>query len=246
MPLLLGNATRISKYLIEHDKIYEVRLKFGIKTDTADIEGNVIKQEEIPSFSDIELKKILNSFVGEQFQTPPIYSALKVNGKKLYEYARCGEDVEIKPRKIKIYSIDFEGYNDKEGELDFKVSVSKGTYIRSLCEDIAERLNTVGYMKELKRIKVGRFEISDSIRVEQLEKNIDDLDFLKKNIITIEEIFKNNLNIELDNDEMQKFLNGVKLKNCNKDGVYKIYNQDRQFIGLGTILDGMLKRDVIV
>lgn len=184
--------------------------------------------------------------MGEQFQTPPIYSALKVNGKKLYEYARCGEDVEIKPRKIKIYSIDFEGYNDKEGELDFKVSVSKGTYIRSLCEDIAERLNTVGYMKELKRIKVGRFEISNSIRVEQLEKNIDDLDFLKKNIITIEEIFKNNLNIELDNDEMQKFLNGVKLKNCNKDGVYKIYNQDRQFIGLGTILDGMLKRDVIV
>ncbi len=113
--------------------------------------------------------KVLNSFVGKISQVPPMYSAIKVNGKKLYEYARKGLNIEVEPRKIEIYNIELQNINDNK--IDFKVHCSKGTYIRSLCEDIAKKkLDTVGYMEELKRLKVGKFEIKDSIEIEELEK----------------------------------------------------------------------------
>ena len=113
--------------------------------------------------------KVLNSFVGKISQVPPMYSAIKVNGKKLYEYARKGLNIEVEPRKIEIYNIELQNINDNK--IDFKVHCSKGTYIRSLCEDIAKKLDTVGYMEELKRLKVGKFEIKDSIEIEELERN---------------------------------------------------------------------------
>lgn len=112
--------------------------------------------------------KVLNSFVGKISQVPPMYSAIKVNGKKLYEYARKGLNIEVEPRKIEIYNIELQNINDNK--IDFKVHCSKGTYIRSLCEDIAKKLDTVGYMEELKRLKVGKFEIKDSIEIEELER----------------------------------------------------------------------------
>lgn len=152
LPILVGKGTKLSKYLINHDKIYIVTLKLGQKRDTQDSEGNVIEEKEVPTNA---LKKenilnILTMFTGELSQIPPMFSAIKVNGKKLYEYARRGEIVEIKPRKIKIYSINLVKIDEKNNEIIFEVNCSKGTYIRSLCEDIAKAIGTVRVYERVK------------------------------------------------------------------------------------------------
>lgn len=141
LPILLGNSTKLSKYLIEHNKVYVAKIKLGQKTDTGDVEGKVIEEMPVPEISVIKVEKILNSFLGKQKQIPPMYSAIKINGKKLYEYARNGETVEVPARDIEIYSIKLLQLKDKE--IEFEVSCSKGTYIRTLCEDIAKGLGTV-------------------------------------------------------------------------------------------------------
>ena len=183
--------------------------------------------------------KVLNSFVGKISQVPPMYSAIKVNGKKLYEYARKGLNIEVEPRKIEIYNIELQNINDNK--IDFKVHCSKGTYIRSLCEDIAKKLDTVGYMEELKRLKVGKFEIKDSIEIEELERNKENKEILKKYFITLEEYFINNESISLDDRKLNMFLNGVKLTYKMPNGIYKIYNNNK-FIGIGNIDNELLKK----
>lgn len=187
--------------------------------------------------------KVLNSFVGKISQVPPMYSAIKVNGKKLYEYARKGLNIEVEPRKIEIYNIELQNINDNK--IDFKVHCSKGTYIRSLCEDIAKKLDTVGYMEELKRLKVGKFEIKDSIEIKELERNKENKEILKKYFITLEEYFINNESISLDDRKLNMFLNGVKLTYKMPNGIYKIYNNNK-FIGIGNIDNELLKRDIIL
>ncbi len=241
LPLLVGKGTQISKYIINHDKTYEAILQLGTKTDTADGEGNILETGEVSeeSLQQINIDKVFKSLIGKQNQVPPMYSAIKVNGKKLYEYARRGEHVEIQPRTIEIYNIELIRTDLQNKTIEFRVYCSKGTYIRTLCENIAERLHTIGYMKELNRIKVGEFKIEDSIRIEELEKNI------HNNFITIEEYFDKSKSIELDNKRLQLFLNGVQLTWKLEDGVYKIYS-DSQFIGIGTIKNSLLKRDIIL
>jgi len=139
LPLLIGKGTKISKYLIEHDKIYEAVIKFGIETDTGDREGKAIQEKEVDlkNLEEGKVKNVLKSFEGKQEQIPPMYSAIKVNGKKLYEYAREGKQIEIKPRQIEIYGINLEKIDPKGKTITIKVYTSKGTYIRSLCKDIA-------------------------------------------------------------------------------------------------------------
>lgn len=142
LPLLVGKGTLCSKYLINHNKTYKVKLELGKKTDTADIEGKIVEEKEVTNkmLEKTVIKEVLNKFLGKQEQIPPIYSAIKVNGKKLYEYARKGQTVEIKPRQIEIYSIELLSINKKLKQIEFEVSCSKGTYIRSLCEDIGNKL----------------------------------------------------------------------------------------------------------
>ena len=152
LPILIGKGTLCSKYLINHDKTYQVELKLGIKTKTADSEGKIIEEKEVPeeSLKKETVKEILNSFLGKQTQVPPIYSAIKVKGKKLYEYARKGEKIEIEPRNIEIYKIELKNVDKTNKVVSFEVSCSKGTYIRSLCEDIAKKLGTVRIYVKLK------------------------------------------------------------------------------------------------
>ena len=239
LPILIGKGTKFSKYLINHDKIYEVELELGKKTDTADIEGKVIEEEkEDEKYIKENLLQVLESFVGKQEQIPPMYSAIKKNGKKLYEYARAGEKVDIEPRKIEIYKIDLNKYD--KNIITFVVSCSKGTYIRSLCEDIAEKLNTVGYMKNLKRLQVGKFNIKDAVYIDDIDlKNVND------HLITPEEILRGIPCINLGEKKLKLFLNGVQLTANNIDGLYKIYVANK-FIGTGTIKKGLLKRDIIL
>ena len=145
LPLLIGKGTHISKYLIDHDKIYQATLKLGQKMDTGDSEGNIIEEKEVTSqmLEENYINDILNTFIGEQTQTPPIYSAIKVNGKKLYEYARNGQEVEIPTRNITIYKMELIEIDKQERKIKFEVHCSKGTYIRTLCEDVANKLGTV-------------------------------------------------------------------------------------------------------
>ena len=248
LPLLIGKGTLLSKYLIDHDKTYQVTLKLGEKTDTADSDGKVIEKQEVDKLlvERNNIENLLNSFVGYQEQIPPMYSAIKVNGKKLYEYARKGETVAVQPRKIVIYSIKLLNINTENLEIFFEVSCSKGTYIRSLCEDIANKLNTVGYMKDLKRTQVGMFYIESTITVEELEQNINNKEFINNHLITIEILFKNNKEIILDDKKIRLFLNGVKLNYDLENGIYKIYNYQKKFIGTGIVENNTLKRDIII
>lgn len=249
LPILVGKGTLASKYLINHDKKYIVELQLGTKTDTADSEGKIVEQQPVNKelLTTENIEKILQSFIGKQEQIPPIYSAIKINGKKLYEYARKGQEVELKPRQIEIYNIKLLNYSVEEKQIKFEVFCGKGTYIRSLCEDIATKFETVGYMKSLKRIQVGDFKIEDSITIEELNEIIQKNELENtKTIITLEKLFKELPSINLDNRKLELFLNGVMLTQRQNEGVYKIYNQKDEFIGTGTIKDTLLKRDIIL
>lgn len=245
LPLLIGKATLISKYLIEHDKTYLATLKLGKRTTTADSEGEIIEECEVKNIQTEEVEKVLKSFFGKQIQTPPIYSAIKVKGKKLYEYARQGKNdkVDIPKREIEIYNIELKEIRNDLKEIVFEVSCSKGTYIRSLCEDIATKLGTVGYMSELTRLQVGRFKIEDSVAIEEIKNNSTNI---SKKIITIEKFFENKEKIVLEEVKEKMFLNGVKLKTNNKEGLYRIYKQNGMFLGLGIVKNSILKRDIII
>lgn len=239
LPLLIGKGTQISKYIINHDKVYEAVLQLGTKTDTADVEGKIIEEKTVTerALEKENIEKVLEELTGEQEQIPPMYSAIKINGKKLYEYARKGETIEVKPRTINIYKLELINIDKEKKQIEFRIHCSKGTYIRTVCENVAEKLETVGYMKELKRTQVGEFKIEDSISIEELEE--------KKECITIEKYFKNYKNINLDSKRLQLFLNGVKLTWQVEDGIYEIYNNGN-FIGIGTIKNNLLKRDIII
>jgi len=246
LPLLLGEGTKLSKYLIEHDKIYEAIVKFGEKTDTADTEGKIIQEKEV-NIQLLNRENIVNrlhELKGKQKQKPPIYSAIKIKGKKLYEYARKNETVEIPEREIEIYDIELLDYDIREKTVSFRVHCSKGTYIRSLCETIAEKLGTVGYMKELNRIKVGNFKLEQAISITDMEQNMNE-DFWKENLITIEQFCKGKEAIILNERQLTLFLNGVQQTRKEKDEIYRIYDENNKFIGTGVIENNLLKRDII-
>ena len=248
LPLLLGDGTKLSKYLINHDKKYRATLKLGIKMSTADVEGEVIEEKDVDNniFVKEKLIEALESFKGKQTQVPPIYSAIKVDGKKLYDYARKGISVEVPSREIEIYDIELIDYNMEEKTIVFDVKCSKGTYIRSLCEDIAEKLNTVGYMLDLDRLIVGEFKIEDSITIDELEANSNNIDWINNHIISAEDIMSRYPRFDIPNKKLDLFLNGVRLDVENKeDGVYRVYCNN-VFLGSGVVLDARIKRDIIL
>ena len=246
LPLLVGQGTKLSAYLIEHDKEYIATLKLGEKRDTADSEGAIIEKRQIDYnvLQKEKVEQVLKSFIGKQEQIPPMYSAIKIDGKKLYEYARKNESVKLKPRNIEIYQMDL--IDIIKDTIVFKVQCSKGTYIRSLCEDIAEKLDTVGYMKELKRTKVGKFDINDSITTEELEQNIENSEFFNEHFITIENYFEDKQSIQLNERKLSLFLNGVKLTYDLTDDMYKVYDNNNKFVGIGSVKNNLLKREIIV
>lgn len=248
LPILIGKGTQCSKYLVNHDKKYRVELKLGKRTETLDAEGKIIEEKEIPQnmleqSNKSNIEKTLKTFEGEIEQKPPIYSAIKVKGKKLYEYARKGQEVEIPTRKITIYSIELKQIKKEENIIIFDVYCSKGTYIRTLCEYIAKKLNTIGYMQNLLRIQVGEFNIKDSITL--IMENKTDLENIEKNIITIEKIFSKHPKVNIEQSKIKYFLNGVKITKNLEDGIYRIYTNNK-FIGTGTIKEKLLKRDIII
>lgn len=162
----IGSGSKCLQFLESLDKEYIGTIKLGIKTDTGDLTGEVIEASQVGSLSNEQINDVLLSFVGKQEQVPPMYSALKVKGKKLYEYARQGIKIERKARTITIHSISLIGYNKDDQTLTYKVECSKGTYVRTLSEDIAKKLNTVGHLTSLTRTSIGNFKIEDSYHLE--------------------------------------------------------------------------------
>lgn len=248
LPILIGKGTELSQFLINHDKKYIATLKLGIKTDTADSEGNVIKEQVVDSsvLTQQNINDIFKSMIGKQKQIPPMYSAIKVKGKKLYEYARKGQTVEIPERKIEIYDLKLIECNLEENTITFEIYCSKGTYIRTVCEKIAEKLNTIGYMKELERTMVGDFNLEDSITIDELKQCYDNKNFMEKNLISIEKFFINESSIKLDDRKLELVLNGVCISNNMIDGIVRIYNKSNKFIGIGINTENKLKRKIIV
>lgn len=223
-------ATKLVNYLTCDEKIYEVEMKFGIKTDTGDITGNIIDEDTNYKVTIKEANEVIKSFVGKQKQIPPMYSAIKVNGQKLYELARKGIEIEREPRDIEIFDI----YNIEINNefIKYTVYCSKGTYVRSLCEDIAQRLGTIGVMTKLRRIKSGQFEIENAIKID---------DISEEKIISMEKLFDKEINVQKN---LKELLNGMKIAIQNPDGLYKLYTD--RFIGIGKIEGNYLKREIIL
>ena len=192
----VGSATKLVRDLTNHDKEYIATVCLGKLTDTMDITGNLIK-EEVVNVSKENLIETLNSFKGKYIQEVPIYSAVKVNGRKLYEYARNNEYVELPKREVEIYDIELLEYN--ESTFTFKCSVSKGTYIRALINDIATKLGTIGTMTDLRRTRLGKFTLDDCNR----------------GLISIKDVVDYPI-VELTNDIEKKVLNGAKIDNSDK------------------------------
>ncbi len=211
----VGEATKVVELLTSLEKEYIAEVTLGIKTDTLDITGNVLDSVDV-SINEEDIIKVLNSFKGKYMQEVPIYSAVKVNGKKLYEYARDGIDVNLPKREVEIKNIDYLGLSKRDNQwcFSFKCLVSKGTYIRSLIKDICDKLNTVGCMSSLRRTKQGKFRIEDCIKIDDVSNNrLLDI----KNVLDIPKI-------EVDDYLKNKISNGQILENrYDSDLIMYIY-----------------------
>ena len=171
LPVCLGRATKVCELLTDHDKTYEALLLLGKTTDTQDISGEVLEERDPGDLTEEEVRSCIESFIGEYDQIPPMYSALKVNGKKLYELAREGKTVERKSRKVQIHGIRILEMNLPHVRME--VDCSKGTYIRTLCHDIGEKLQVGGCMEELERTKVGRFLKEDAVILDEVRQKME-------------------------------------------------------------------------
>lgn len=247
LPILIGKGTELSQFMINHDKKYVATVQLGVKTDTADVEGNVVEEKsvDLDLLTEENVRKVLNSLIGKQKQVPPMYSAIKINGKKLYEYARSGKTVDIPAREIEIYDLKLLDIDKENKLLQFEIYCSKGTYVRTVCETISGALGTVGYMKELQRTMVGEFKIEDAITIEELNENIDNKAFLEKNIISIEKFFSVVNEEVIQDNKIKLFLNGVIL-DTKFNGLVRIYDTNKRFIGIGESIDGKLKRKIVL
>ena len=246
LPICLGKATKLSDYIMADIKGYKATLKLGITTDTQDIWGNVCSTKDVCCNHE-EIRQVIETFIGKQSQIPPMYSAIKVDGKKLYELAREGKTIERKSRDVEIYSIDIVSFNGKD-EVELDIICSKGTYIRTLCHDIGEKLNCGGVMASLLRFKSGEFCIENAIKISELREKVksDNLDF----IIPIEDILKNFTKV-ISNKLAQKYIeNGNKIninltdlsdKSIKNQQKYVVFDYENRLSGIYEVFGNSLK-----
>jgi len=228
--LCIGKATKISELITSYDKTYLATIKLGIETNTLDITGETIKEREAPLLTEKKISEVLDSFLGVTEQEVPSYSAVKIKGKKLYEYARNNIEIELPKRKIEVYNIKLIEY--KNNLITFQVKVSKGTYIRSLIKDICLKLKTIGTMSDLRRLTQGDFLIEQAIKIEELDdktKLISINEALKE--IQFEEVFGEKEAAIKNGKIMEKDFSGDLIKYLNQSGeviaIYKTYLKDK-------------------
>lgn len=240
LPICVGNATKAAQYIMDSKKRYTAQLILGSRTDTLDSTGVVTHRKNTTVTYDM-LCAACKHFVGDIEQIPPMYSAVKIDGKKLYEYAREGVEVERKPRPVTVYSIDIKQYNERKAIAEIDIECSKGTYIRTLCDDIGERLGCYAHMGELVRTYSGGFDISESYTPEILER-ICESGTIKSALIKTDEIFSEYEAVKLDKTETFRVKNGVAIE---KEGLaenksYRLYDENGGFLCVSKQKDGRL------
>lgn len=237
LPVCLGKATKVCDLLTDKDKVYKATMLLGIQTDTLDISGKVCNKAVV-NVTEQQVRDVISTFVGTIEQVPPMYSALKVNGKKLYELAREGKTIERKARKVSIYDITIDEICLPE--VVMTVACSKGTYIRSLCDDIGTKLGCYGCMKELLRTKVACFDIGDAYKISEIEKLKESIvlpvDMLFENIPAVNTVLMAQKLIENGNRIPAEMINadGNKQRKYDDEGRYRIYNPEDSFVGIYT------------
>lgn len=234
--ICVGRATKLAQDIEGYDKEYIAEFELGYQTDTYDIEGTVVKSVEKFDISKEMLESVINNYIGDIKQVPPMYSAIKIDGKKLYELARQGIEVERKPRDVKISSIVLEEFDGKKVKI--RCRVSKGTYIRSLIDDIGKDLEVYATMTNLRRTVVGDNQILESYTLDDLTHKVeqDDYNFL----VPIEKYF-NYTDVEITNEkDLNLFLNGQRSRTKVEDGRYRVYYNSK-FMGLGEVKQQLLK-----
>jgi tRNA pseudouridine55 synthase len=237
LAVFAGRATRAVSFAESHDKRYTAALRLGLRTDTQDISGNVISKGQT-DVKDEELDRVLSCFVGEIEQTPPMYSAVRVNGKRLYELARKGIEVERKPRKITVYSIERKGR--ESGDIVLDINCSKGTYIRTLCSDIGEMLGCGACMSALRRTEAGMFSVENAYTLDEVirEAEIGNVSSL---LLPTETIFSEYERITVSASAEAKVRNGNPVSFSAPDGTYRVCSQQGEFLALGKCEDGIMK-----
>lgn len=236
LPICFGEATKFSQFLLDADKTYYVEAKLGIKTSTGDLEGEVISEKSIPHLEKNDLQKILFSFLGEIKQIPPMHSALKHQGKPLYHFARKGISIERPARQITIHELILNDLSDSHFALTVKCS--KGTYIRTLIEDIGEAIGCGAHVTLLRRIQVAPYEVEKMVTLEQCQNE----DNLLQYLFPIESALKHLPAINLNKNDSRKLCCGQKLQKPESSitGIVKIFSEENIFLGVGEIVEGQL------
>jgi tRNA pseudouridine55 synthase len=232
LPLCFGEATKVSALMLDDDKRYQVTIKLGVMTDTGDSEGQIVAEMPVPDFSESQLLDCLQHFTGEIDQVPPMYSALKHQGKKLYELAREGKTVDRPARRITIYAIELLAFDSQQISLD--VRCSKGTYIRSLAEDIGHYLGSCGTVTALRRTASGQFNLADAFTIEQLREM--DLATLYASRLPVDIPLSHIPAVSVNDDQVLSIKQGQQIDlNSTELGTVRIYSQ-QCFLGLGEML----------
>ena len=251
LPIVLGYSTRLSDYIMAEDKVYEADIHFGITTDTQDITGNVISDKRPAHFSEADFLTVIKSFEGEISQIPPMYSAIKVGGEKLYNLARKGIEIERKPRAVKIQSIGIIKFTEEWASI--RVACSKGTYIRTLCADIGEKLGCGAAMGELLRVKSGDFSIATALKLDEIKAKAETGE-IARHILSPQDILKGYPSIYAEGEALKLIRNGnpINSKFLSKGQAepgqkYRLYTSKEQFVGLYSLdAAGFLRPDVIL
>ena len=232
LPICLGEATKFSGYLLNADKTYEAQIRLGYKSSTGDMEGEIVKQNKSKTPSLVEIKKTVRQFVGISEQLPPMYSALKYQGKPLYLYARDGVVIPRFKRKIKIHTIELLDYEGDQ--LRLRIKCSKGTYIRTLAEDIGAQLGVGAYLLGLKRTNIGNFSIETALDMNKIQKT--KIEERNQLLLPPEELLSEFEKILLSFNEENAIKDGKIVEQKTKNpGLYRLYGENNNFIGLGEI-----------
>ena len=232
LPVCLGKATKVCELLTDKDKTYRAVLFLGQTTDTQDASGTVLETSDVSNLNEAQVTEAVQSFVGEYAQIPPMYSALKVGGKKLYELAREGKTVERKARNVMIHSIKI--LRVELPRVEMEVSCSKGTYIRTLCHDIGEKLGVGGCMESLLRVQVGRFVLADSLRLSEIQKAKEDGN-LEKILQPIDSVFEQYRAVWIRPDQEKRLQNGNSFRKPDRSQNYddqemvRVYDSNGHF-----------------
>ena len=229
LPVFVGRATRGVEFFEHAEKVYETTIRFGLTTDTEDITGKTLTETEV-SLSEAELLAVLPRFRGEILQVPPMYSAIKVNGQKLYDLARKGREVERQPRPITIHELELLEFSGKEARL--RVRCSKGTYIRTLCKDLGSALGCGGCMAALRRVEAGEYTLEGSVPLRQLldiSERGEDVEHLLRPVDTM---FASHPALKLNEKQTRLVKNGNAFACQTADGTYRVYAPDGEFLAL--------------